>query len=52
MYEALRNPRTAAELFPGLEKGTEPVWTHYIGGDRPFSLSVDHFRYVVFSRPA
>jgi len=48
MYAQLRNPRTNADIYPGLERGSELGWVQYAGGDAPFNLSADHFRFVVF----
>jgi feruloyl esterase len=51
LYAPLKNPRTQVEIYPGLERGSEPGWTQYAGGQAPFSISADHFRFVVFKDP-
>ena len=45
------NPRTGAEIFPGLEPGTELGWGRLAGGPEPLSLAIDQFKYVVFKNP-
>jgi feruloyl esterase len=47
IYGAARNPRTGAEIFPGLERGSENGWAVFRGGDP----SRDHFANVVFNDP-
>ncbi len=51
IYGPAKNPRTGAEIFPGLEPGSEMGWAGLAGGPAPFSISADHFRYVVFKNP-
>ena len=51
IYGPARNPRTGREIFPGLEPGSELGWAALAGGPAPFSISVDHCRYVVFKNP-
>ncbi len=49
--EAARKIYTATAFYPGLEPGSELGWGTY-AGPRPFSIGLDHFRYVVFKDPA
>jgi feruloyl esterase len=51
IYGAAKNPRTGAEIFPGLEPGSELGWGGLAGGPAPFSISTDHFKYIVFNKP-
>ena len=51
IYGAARNPRTGAEIFPGLERGSEMGWGALAGGPAPLSISTDHFKYIVFRNP-
>ena len=51
IYGPATNPRTGAELFPGLEPGSEMGWAALAGGPSPFSISTDHYRYIVFKNP-
>jgi feruloyl esterase len=52
IYGPARNPRTGTELFPGLEPGSELGWAALAGGPIPFSISTDHYRYIVFKNPS
>jgi feruloyl esterase len=51
IYGPAKNPRTGAEIFPGLEPGSETGWVAMAGGPRPLSISNDHFRFLVFKNP-
>lgn len=51
IYGPSRNPRTGAEIFPGLEPGSELGWAAMVGGPKPFPITEDHFKYVVFKDP-
>ncbi len=50
IYSAASDGRTGREIFPGLEPGSELGWATW-GGAQPFSIGVEHFRYVVFKDP-
>ena len=52
IYAPLKNPRTGAEIFPGLEPGSELGWAGLAGGPEPMSIPTDYFKYVVFKNPA
>jgi feruloyl esterase len=52
IYAPLVNPRTGAEIFPGLEPGSELGWAGLAGGPAPISIATDYFRYIVFGNPA
>jgi feruloyl esterase len=47
IYGGARNTRTGAQMFPGLEVGSEANWS-----PTPPSYAVDLFRYVVFRNPS
>ncbi len=48
----LKNPHTGAEIFPGLEPGTELAWGGLVGGPEPVATALDQFKYVVFKDPS
>jgi feruloyl esterase len=52
IYAAAKNPRTGAEIFPGLEPGSELGWAGLAGGPAPMSIATDYFKFVVFKDPA
>lgn len=52
MYTPVTNPRTGQQIFPGLAFGSELGWAAMAGGPAPFSISVEHFKYVVFKDPS
>jgi feruloyl esterase len=45
IYEPAKNPRTGADIFPGLERGSEMSWNLFR------SLPPDYFTNVVFADP-
>lgn len=51
VYDGLKDPRTGAQLFPGLARGSEPFWPHR---DRtnPFTIPIAHYKWLVFGDPA
>jgi len=51
IYAGASNPRTAREIFPGLEPGSELGWGAMGGGPDAFPIVADHFKYVVFKDP-
>jgi feruloyl esterase len=51
IYAGPSNPRTARQIFPGLEPGSELGWAAMAGGPQPFGITDDHFKYVVFKDP-
>jgi tannase/feruloyl esterase len=51
IYGLTKNPRTGAEIFPGLEPGSEMEWAALAGGPAAFSAAADYFRYVVLKNP-
>ena len=52
IYTGAINPRTAKEIFPGLEPGSELGWAAMAGGPDAFPITADHFKYVVFKDPS
>jgi feruloyl esterase len=50
IYAGPTNPRTGAQIFPGLERGSEFGWETLIAGPQPF-LGGEFFRYFVFADP-
>jgi feruloyl esterase len=51
IYGPVRNPRTGAEIFPGMARGSEMGWGATAGGPRPLGIPEEHFKYVVFKDP-
>jgi feruloyl esterase len=51
IYGPAKNPRTGAEISPGLEPGSEMEWASLAGGSALLSIPIDHFKYVVFRNP-
>jgi hypothetical protein len=57
MYQGPRNPRTGAQIYPGLEPGGEgpqpgnPGWSMIMSGDAPFFLAHELLRRGVFGNP-
>ena len=45
IYEPAKNPRTGADIFPGLERGSEVGWSLFRG------MRPDYFTNVVFADP-
>jgi feruloyl esterase len=52
IYAPAKNPRTGAEIFPGMAPGSEMGWAGLAGGPGPMSISNDHYRFVVFKNPS
>jgi feruloyl esterase len=48
IYTPARNPRTGAEIFPPMERGSELVWKTLAGGPKPIALADEYFKFVVF----
>lgn len=51
IYAPVTNPRTGAEIFPGLERGSEMGWGG-MAGTTPFPISTDYYKYILFKDPA
>ncbi len=52
IYAPATNPRTGAEIFPGLEPASELGWAGLAAGPTPMSIATDYFKFVVFENPA
>jgi feruloyl esterase len=50
LYAPAKNPRTAQEIYPGLEPGSELGWAIH-AGPQPLSYAIDGFKYVTFNNP-
>ena len=48
IYAPAKNPRTGAEIFPGMALGSEMGWAALAGGPGPLTISNDHYRFIVF----
>jgi feruloyl esterase len=51
IYAGVKHPRDGAEIFPGLEPGSELQWGGPAGGPQPLAVGGDLFKYVVFKDP-
>jgi feruloyl esterase len=51
IYAGVKNPKTGAEIFPGLEPGSELSWGGPSGGPAPLAVSGDLFKFIVFRDP-
>jgi feruloyl esterase len=50
IYGGLKDPRTGAQLYPGLAPGSEPYWPHR-DPTNPFPIPVSHYKWLVFANP-
>ncbi len=50
VYRGLKDPRTGAQLYPGLERGSEPAWPNRNPAN-PFPIPVSHYKWLVFADP-
>jgi feruloyl esterase len=51
MYSPAKDAKTGKLIYPALQPGSELGWSPMAGGPDPFSIPLDHFRYVVFENP-
>jgi feruloyl esterase len=51
IYAPATNPRTHAEIFPGLERGSEMGWSGQ-AGPAPLSIANDYYRFIIFKNPS
>jgi len=51
IYAGPKNPRTGEQIFPGLEPGSENVWSFFAGGGSEPPIVASHFKYLVFHDP-
>jgi feruloyl esterase len=51
IYAGVRHPKTGADIFPGLEPGSELSWGGPAGGPAPLAVGADLFKFVVFKDP-
>ena len=51
IYGGLKDPKSGAQLYPGLAPGGEPFWPHR-NPAAPFPIPVAHYRWLVFADPA
>src|ERR1700730_3934226 len=51
VYEGPRNPRTGAEVYPGLAMGTELGWGTNTAGPDIFSTATQFFAFMVYNNP-
>jgi len=49
VYDGPRDPRTRAQLYPGLPFGSELTWQVLLNTDRPFPIAISFYRWVVFA---
>jgi feruloyl esterase len=51
IYAGVTHPKTGAQIFPGLEPGSELSWGGPAGGPVPLAVAGDLFKSVVFQDP-
>jgi feruloyl esterase len=51
VYGGLKDPRTGAQLYPGLSPGSEPLWPNR-DPSSPFPIPISHYKWLVFADPA
>jgi feruloyl esterase len=47
VYRGLTDPKTGAQLYPGLAPGSEPYWPHRDPAN-PFPIPLSHYKWLVF----
>jgi Tannase and feruloyl esterase len=50
VYGGLKDPKTGAQLYPGLAPGSEPFWPHRDPAN-PFPIPIAHYKWLVFADP-
>jgi feruloyl esterase len=50
VYQGLKDPKTGAQLYPGLARGSEPFWPHR-DPNNPFPIPLSHYKWLVFANP-
>jgi feruloyl esterase len=50
IYGGLKDPKTGAQLYPGLAPGSEPFWPHRDPAS-PFPIPIAHYKWLVFGDP-
>jgi feruloyl esterase len=50
IYGGLKDPKTGAQLYPGLAPGSEPFWPHRDPAN-PFPIPLSHYKWLVFGDP-
>jgi feruloyl esterase len=50
VYSGLKDPKTGAQLYPGLVPGSEPFWPHRNPAS-PFAIPISHYKWLVFADP-
>jgi feruloyl esterase len=51
IYQGLKDPRTGAQLYPGLAPGSEPFWPNRDPAN-PFPIPIAHYKWLVFADPS
>ncbi len=50
VYGGLKDPKTGAQLYPGLVPGSEPFWPNRDLAN-PFPIPIAHYKWLVFADP-
>jgi feruloyl esterase len=50
IYRGAKDPKTGAQLYPGLAPGSEPFWPHRDPAS-PFPIPIAHYKWLVFADP-
>jgi tannase/feruloyl esterase len=50
IYGGVKDPKTGAQLYPGLSAGSEPFWPNR-DANNPFPIPIAHYKWLVFADP-
>jgi feruloyl esterase len=50
IYDGLKDPKSGAQLYPGLAPGSEPFWVNRDPAN-PFAIPISHYKWLVFRDP-
>src|SRR5438034_6208640 len=50
IYGGVKDPKTGAQLYPGLAAGSEPFWPNR-DANNPFPIPIAHYKWLVFADP-
>src|SRR5262249_25439452 len=48
VYRGARDPKSGAQIYPGLEPGSELAWVAALNPANPFPIPLSHYRWVAF----
>ena len=50
IYDGLKDPKSGAQIYPGLAPGSEAFWVHRDPAN-PFPIPISHYKWLVFRDP-